>query len=193
MGVDIGFHIEVRKRSKWEPVVWRLPEKLAHNIYEDSKVEGPWIEHDTIISGRYYHFEDFLESTKHCLPNDISDRFKKVFEDDHELWGNGYFYLSDLANYCEQVEYNAVIKMLNKRDATIKTQLNRIEALLKHEHVVEESNDVNDEEGYEDVENAFQEYQGDTFLIKKLRDTVRGITDAMWLDDAEIRILYFAC
>lgn len=193
MGVDIGFHIEVRKRGKWEPVVWRLPKDLALSIYEDTKVECLWIEHDAIISGRYYHFEDFLESTIHSLPNDISDRFKKIFEDDHESWGNGYFYLSDLVNYIDQVEYNAVVKMLNKRDRTIKTQLNRIEALLKHEHVVEEPGDVDDEEDYGYVENAFHEYQGDTFLIKKLRDTVLGITDAMCLDDAEIRILYFAC
>ena len=72
MGVDIGFHIEVRKKNKWIPVVWKLREEIADPYMEYKNVDG-WVEIDAIISGRFYHFDDFLESSasRQGLPEDI--------------------------------------------------------------------------------------------------------------------------
>lgn len=194
MGVDIGFHIEVRKKSKWIPVVWKIPRVLAGYVRDCDKGKT-WIEMDEIISGRYYHFEDFLESSaaRHGLPDDITERFKKIFKDEHETWGIGYFYLTDLNSYLQQAEINAITRMLEKRNGKIAAQLNRIEALLSHNLNLENTVNEDPDEDYETEESVYKEYQDDTFLVRKLRDTIRGIIDEMWVEDSDARVLYFAC
>lgn len=194
MGVDIGFHIEVRKKSKWIPVVWKIPRVLAGYVRDCDKGKT-WIEMDEIISGRYYHFEDFLESSaaRHGLPDDITERFKKIFKDEHETWGIGYFYLTVLNSYLQQAEINAITRMLEKRNGKIAAQLNRIEALLSHNLNLENAVNEDPDEDYETEESVYKEYQDDTFLVRKLRDTIRGITDEMWVEDSDVRVLYFAC
>jgi len=197
MGVDIGFHIEVRKKNKWIPVVWKLHEEIADPYMEYKNVDG-WVEIDAIISGRFYHFDDFLESSasRQGLPEDISERFKRTYDEEHEAWGIGYFSLADLNNYCQRAEYNVIIHMLEQRDGKLKQQLNRIEDLLRQKPVLEKSHDEDFDDmdyDYEDVHNTYQEFLNESFLIRKLRDEVCGITDDIRIDDSEIRILYFAC
>ena len=194
MGVDIGFHIEVRKKSKWIPVVWKIPRKLAGYVQDCDKGKT-WIENDEIISGRFYHFEDFLENSaaRRGLPDDITDRFKKIFNEEHESWGIGHFYLTDLDSYCQHEELKVISRMFEKRNGKIEAQLNRIEALLSHKVNLESTAKEDPDEYYETEESVYQEYQNETFLVRKLRDTIRGITEEMWVEDSEVRVLYFAC
>lgn len=194
MGVDIGFHIEVRKESKWIPVVWKMPRELAGYV-RDCDEEKVWIEKDEIISGRYYHFDDFLKGSagRHGLPDDITERFKTIFKDEHETWGIGYFYLTDLNSYLQQAEINAITRMLEKRNGKIAAQLNRIEALLSHNLNLEKATNENPDEDYETEESVYEEYLDDTFLVRKVRDIIRGITEEMWVEDSDVRVLYFAC
>lgn len=194
MGVDIGFHIEVRKKSKWIPVVWKIPRKLAGYVQDCDKGKT-WIEKDEIISGRYYHFDDFLESSaaRHGLPDDITERFKTIFNEEHETWGIGYFYLTDLNSYLQQAEFNAISRMIEKRNGKIEAQLNRIEALLSNNLNLENAANEDPDEDYETEENVYQEYLNDTFLVRNVRDTIRGITEEMWVEDSDVRVLYFAC
>lgn len=195
MGVDIGFHIEIRRKGNWLPVVWKLPEEIMEGFHDGESEDG-WIEEDAIILGRFYHFQDFLECSgvRYGLPEDITEHFKKVYNETHEKWSIGYFSLADLNSYCQRAEFDAITQMLRKRDGEIKKQLNRIEALLTHKTISEDASEEEPfEEEYEDYENTYQEYLNETCLIRKLRDNVCAIKDEMWLNDSEVRILFFPC
>lgn len=37
MGVDISFHIEVRCRDKWRPVIWQTPMELKSYLYKEDE------------------------------------------------------------------------------------------------------------------------------------------------------------
>lgn len=83
--------------------------------------------------------------------------------------------------------------MLEKRNGKIAAQLNRIEALLSHNLNLENATNENPDEDYETEESVYEEYLDDTFLVRKVRDIIRGITEEMWVEDSDVRVLYFAC
>lgn len=89
MGVDISFHIEVRCKDKWRPLVWQTPMELKSYLYKEDEGKD-WYTGHCCFWCRYYHFGDFLEDHATTgLPEDVSPEMKEELSGDDfqdEYW-----------------------------------------------------------------------------------------------------------
>lgn len=192
MGVDISFHIEVRHRDKWRPLIWQMPMELKS--YKDEEDEGrDWHTNSCCFWCRYYHFRDFLEDyAERRLPDDVSPEMKEKLSR-YEM-GQGYFLLSDLSDFCEQQEKDLLLQLLQARDYQITKQLNRIEKYVKQEPVTtkESDGDIYDRR---DIKEIYEDFQDEYWYYRSLHLSVRGFLKGArsFVDDKDVRVLYVIC
>ena len=189
MGVDISFHIEVRHRNEWRPLIWQMPMELKS--HKDEKDEGKgWFTNSCCYWCRYYHFRDFLDDYGNVgLPDDVSPQMKTELSD-YEM-GQGYFMLSNLSNFCEQQEKDLLVRLLQSRDYQITKQLNRIERFLKQEPTTKDESDEISYEGMS-IKEIYEDFQDEYWYYQSLHLSVRGFLKGAnnHKDDKDIRILY---
>lgn len=192
MGVEISFHIEVRCRDKWRPLVWQTPMELKSFVNEKDK-EKEWNSNNCCFWCRYYHFSDFVENhTTRGLPSDVNPDMK--FLEEYEM-GNGFFLLSDLTHFYDTEEKKMLSRILQSRDYQMVKQLNRIEKYVKQKPLAKKDiigYNYYEERTIKDIYNDFQEEFG---LFLRLQMAVRSFLEGadIYADDNEVRILYGIC
>ena len=193
MGVDISFHIEVRKGEKWFPLIWQTPVKLQSYISEEDEGKE-WTQNDCCFWCRYYHFSDFVdEHATRGLPKDVSTEMKEELSK-YEM-GNGYFLLSDLSHFYHTEEEKMLSHLLQSRDYQLVKQLNRIEKFVKQKPLAKKDTEISYpyrdrsiKEIYNDFNEEFGVYLG---LIMAVRSSLDG--SYIHADDNRVRILYCIC
>ena len=66
MGVDVSFHIEVRRKNVWRPFIWQTPMEFCSDIFKKDE-DKEWQTDSCCYWCRYYHFRDFIEDcAKRC-------------------------------------------------------------------------------------------------------------------------------
>ena len=77
MGVDVSFHIEVRRKNVWRPFIWQTPMEFCSDILKKDE-DKEWQTNSCCYWCRYYHFRDFIEDcAKIGLPDDVSPEMKE--------------------------------------------------------------------------------------------------------------------
>ena len=192
MGVDISFHIEVRYRDKWRPLVWQTPMELKSFVNEKDK-EKERNSNNCCFWCRYYHFSDFIEDhATRGLPSDVSPEMKVL--EKYEM-GNDYFLLSDLTHFYDTEEKKMLSHMLQSRDYQMVKQLNRIEKYVKQKPLAKK--DTLGYSYYEErtIKEIYDDFQEECWLFLRLQMAVHSFLDGadIFADDNEVRILYAIC
>lgn len=190
MGVDISFHIEIRKKEKWLPMVIQTPMELVS--YQDEEDKGKeWYMQDEVYYCRYYHFSDFIEdkAVEH-VPDDCSEVFLKELSESE--MGTGYFMFSDLCDFCKDAEKELGKRLKESRENLLRLQLNRIEKAVTGKPAPKIKKQDNDYYSGMSESRIREEFDDEYCYFFDLRDAIRvwGKLSGSYVADADIRILY---
>ena len=193
MGVDISFHIEVRCRDKWRPVIWQTPMELKSYLYKEDEGKEWYMGHCCFWC-RYYHFSDFLEDHATTgLPEDVSPEMKEELSG-YEM-GNGYFMLSELSHFYDEKEQEMLSHMLQSRDYQMVKQLNRIERYVKKKPLAKKESEAYCPYEGMTIKEIYDDFQDEYWLFLRLLMAVRSFLDGarVYADGDKVRILYAVC
>ena len=195
MGVDIWFSAEVRKKDKWQPLIWYrkyLGEKYESS-YTKSDANGMIVNY-SVYGGRAYHYNDVLEDLRDIIgyPDDMSDELKALLPDD-EYVSKGYFMYSDLENYIASEEKKMIANLLESRDYQLVKHVHRIEKAVTGKPVKDKIK--TSYIGDYSIKQLYEEYMDDMYQLIKLRNVMYYLADEF---DAfpsydDIRIIYHMC
>lgn len=197
MGVDINFYIEVRKRDRWRPLVFKTPTELMGFVSEEEKGKE-WRSAMCIYGCRYYHFQDFLEDESNGqrrLPDDCCEELRKELHTDDEdyAFGRGYFMLNDLIHYCDTAKKEMLKHLLHSRDYQMVEQLNRIEKTVRGENIPK--TDLPDTDIYADmtIEEIYSDYEESYGLLNDLCAYIHEaleISGIYYPSTGQVRVIY---
>lgn len=190
MGVDVSFHIEVRRKNVWRPFIWQTPMEFCSDILKKDE-DKEWQTNSCCYWCRYYHFKDFLDDcAKRGLPDDVSPEMKEELSG-YEM-GNGYFSLSDLNHYYETEEKNMLAHMLQSRDYQMVKQLNRIEKYLKQKPLTKKDNLSFIYYEERTIKEIYEEFMDELWFFQSLVMIIRSFSANafFYAKDDDIRILY---
>ena len=195
MGVDIWFSAEVRKKDKWQPLIWYrkyLGEKYESS-YTKSDANGMVVNY-SVYGGRAYHDDDVLEDLRDIkgYPDDMSEELKALLPDD-EYVSKGYFMYSDLENYIASEEKKMLANLLESRDYQLVKHVHRIEKAVTGKPVKDKIK--TSYIGDYSIKQLYEEYMDDMYRLIKLSNVIYYLADEF---DAfpsydDIRIIYHMC
>ena len=195
MGVDIHFCAEVRKKDKWQPLVWfTKPSKEEHSCWAEKPLPGDngMTPHFLIFLGRAYHYTDALEdmNERHCYPDDMSEDLRARLPDEHDV-SSGYFAYSALEKYLENAEKKLLINLLQSREYQLVEHVNRIENAVLGKPV-DNQVDTSYLSNYS-IEQIYEEYDDDVWNLNRLRHIIYYLADEITgcACEENIRIIYF--
>ena len=179
MGVDISFHIEVRKKGKWHALAWQIPKALENEPAGD----GDWVTHHCRCTFRHYHIEYFLQNKAvFDLPDDVTAETLGCLG---EHGSKGWFFYSDFVEYLNEKK-ECIFETLSRcREMEVINRLDRIERLARGEEVpIADDCDVGDFS----IREIVEDYEDSIVFLKKLYWVVRVLTDDLDVEDT--RIIY---
>jgi len=195
MGVDISFHIEIRRQNQWHLMTVDSPqwEKYdnENNIFKTE-----------VYNVRYYHFEDFLDEAGSHIQGKkeiLSPELQLLLNDEYAKMGYGVFMYDDLLQHCEALEKKLISGISHAGIYSIKAQLDRIEQRLAGNGNTPDAEPSDEREQlYEEVtpiEQMYDDFMWDYGCIFSLRDTVRALTTFGYthISTSDIRIFYLIC
>lgn len=195
MGVDISFHIEIRRQNQWHLMTVDSPQwEKYENEDKIFKTE--------VYNVRYYHFEEFLnEAGSHIRGKKdiLSPELQILLDDEDARMGYGVFMYDDLLLHCEALEKKLISGISHAGIYSIKAQLDRIEKRLAGNDNTPEAEPSDEREQlYEEVtpiEQMYDDFMWDYGCIFSLRDTVRALTTFGYthIPTSDIRIFYLIC
>ena len=195
MGVDIHFCAEVRKKDKWQPLVWfTKPSEEEHSCWAEKPLPGDngMTPHFLIFLGRAYHYRDALEdmNERQGYPDDMSDELRARLPDESDV-SSGYFAYTELEGYLENAEKKLLINLLQSREYQLVEHVNRIENAVLGKPV-DNQVDTSYLSNYS-IEQIYEEYDDDVWNLNRLRHIIyylaREITGCAC--EENIRIIYF--
>ena len=192
MGVDIFFHAEVRKKDKWQPLIWyRKPQENLESWRNEKIEDNGMVARYYLYGGRAYHYDDVLEdlNASHGFPEDMSDELRARLSSDKYIT-NGYFSLKDLTHYIESQEKKMLANLLQSRDYQLVQHMQRIEkAVLK-----QPMDDQLPETYLADysIEQIYEDYLDEMYRLIRLSEVVYYLAEQFHLStyEADIRIIY---
>lgn len=193
MGVDISLHIEIRRQNQWHLMTVTSPQWEKPNIeYEIFNTE--------VFNCRYHHFRDFLdeaESHKRRNKDILSEELQKMIDEDEFNMEFGVFMFDDLVHHCNLLEKKLISGIAHAGIHSIKKQLNRIEAKLNNNPMVQGETEEQDKL-YEDVtpiEQMYEDFMWDYGLLFRFRDMVQALTFFGYthINESDVRIFYLIC
>ena len=195
MGVDIWFSAEVRKKDKWQPLIWYrkyLGEKYESS-YTKQDANGMVVNY-SIWGDRAYHYDDVLEDLRNNrgYPDDMSEKLKALLPDD-EYVSKGYFMYADLENYITSEEKKMLANLLESRDYQLVKHVHRIEKAVTGKPVKDKIK--TSYIGDYSIKQLYEEYMDDMYRLIKLSNVIYYLADEF---DAfpsydDIRIIYHMC
>ena len=195
MGVDIAFAAEVRKKDKWQPLIWYSKTDKEDNDGEYGKIIKNGLEtHYCIWAGRAYHYTDAIEDMdNYCgFPEDMSDELKALIADD-EFASGGYFMFSRLVKYINNAEKKMLADLLQSRDYQLVKHVQRIEKKVLGKPVKDKIKTTY-LENYS-MKQIYDEYIDDIWSWMKIRNVISYLVEEMasYSRDEDIRVIYFYC
>ena len=195
MGVDIWFSAEVRKKDKWQPLIWYrkyLGEKYESS-YTKSDANGMVVNY-SVYAGRAYHYDDILEDLRDIkgYPDDMSEELKALLPDD-EYVSKGYFMYSDLENYIASEEKKMLANLLESRDYQLVKHVHRIEKAVIGKPVKDKIK--TSYIGDYSIKQLYEEYMDDMYRLIKLSNVIYYLADEFdaFPNYDDIRIIYHMC
>lgn len=193
MGVDIAFHIEVRRKDKWHAFVWQTPAALAE-YSKDEDEGGRWQNHMCCYCCRYYHFQDLIEdspSSRSGLPEDCSEEIRKKIEDYEP---NGYINFEDVIHFCDEAEKNMLFNLTKSKECQTAKALRRIEKLLRQKPIPKTLEADNDCYSNMSLKEIYEEYLDEVAYCSSLRDIVCALLDDYYsVSASDVRLVYCLC
>lgn len=197
MGVDIFFCAEIRKKDKWQPLIWFTKPSTEKNSYIDEEPrpeDNGMTPHYTIFGGRAYHYNDVLADMNYICgyPDDISEDLKVRLPDEAYV-SKGYFSYSALVRYLNNAKTEMLTNMLKSRDFQLVQHVNRIEKVVTGKQVKDKISTSYLSEY--SIKQIYEEYIEDVWKIIELRNVIYYLADEItsFPSDEDIRIIYFMC
>ena len=133
MSLSIYFCAEVQRNGKWHPLIWSHKPIESESYCDEEEPTSDMAMHYRLYDDNAYDY-DALWRDIHCddgLPDDMSPELRTWLENRNNM-GFGYFMLSDLVKYVNELEEEMVKDLQSSRDFQVVKHLNRIEkAVLK--------------------------------------------------------------
>lgn len=197
MGVDIFFSAEVRKKDKWQPLIWFTKpstEKYSYIEDEPRPEDNGMTPHYAMYGGRAYHYNDVLEDLRDIkgYPDDMSEELKALLPDD-EYVSKGYFMYSDLENYIASEEKKMLANLLESRDFQLVKHVHRIEKAVTGKLIKDKIK--TSYIGEYSIKQLYEEYMDDMYQLIKLRNVIYYLADEFdaFPNYDDIRIIYHMC
>lgn len=195
MGVDIWFSAEVRKKDKWQPLIWYrkyLGEKYESS-YTKQDANGMVVNY-SIWGGRAYHYNDALGDLTEIYnyPEDMSEELKALLPNDIHV-GKGYFSYSTLVRYMNNAEKKMLANLLESRDYQLVKHVHRIEKAVTGKPVKDKISTSYISEY--SIKQIYDEYMEEMWKLIELRNIIYYLADEFdsFSSSDDIRIIYHLC
>lgn len=133
MSLSIYFCAEVQRNGKWHPLIWSHKPIEGESYCEEEEPTSDMAIHYKLYDDNAYDYDALWRDIR-CddgLPDDMSPELRIWLENQYTM-GFGYFMLSDLVKYVNELEEEMVKDLQSSRDFQVVKHLNRIEkAVLK--------------------------------------------------------------
>ena len=197
MGVDIFFSAEVRKKDKWQPLIWFTKpstEKYSYIEDEPRPEDNGMTPHYAMYGGRAYHYNDVLEDLYYTCgyPDDISEELKARLPDEGYI-SKGYFSYSALVKYLDTAEKKMLANLLESRDYQLVKHVRRIEKAVTGKPVKDKIK--TSYIGEYSIKQIYEEYIEEMWKLIELRNVIYYLADEItsFPSNEDIRIIYFMC
>lgn len=133
MSLSIYFCAEVQRNGKWYPLIWNHKPIEGESYCDEEEPTSDMAMHYRLYDDNAYDYDALWRDVR-CddgLPDDMSPELRTWLENKNNM-GFGYFMLSDLVKYVNELEEEMVKDLQSSRDFQVVKHLNRIEkAVLK--------------------------------------------------------------
>lgn len=194
MSLSIIFCAEVQRNGKWYPLIWSHKPIEGESYCDEEEPTSDMAIHYKLYDDNAYDYDALLRDVR-CddgVPDDMSAELRTWLENRNNM-GFGYFLLSDLVRYVNELEEEMVKDLQSSRDFQMVRHLNRIEKVVLKKPI----KDPIDTEDMcpMSIQRIYEHYTEETYGMNRLIEIVRFLANEFcsypYPKSSEIRISFY--
>ena len=194
MSLSINFCAEVQRNGKWYPLIWSHKPIEGESYCDEEEPTSDMAMHYKLYDDNAYDYFALWHDIR-CddgLPDDMSTELRTWLENKNNI-GFGYFMLSDLVKYVNELEEEMVKDLQSSRDFQVVKHLNRIEKAVLKKPI---KDPIDTEEMCPmSIKRIYEHYVEETFGMNRLIERVRFLANEFcsypYPKSSEIRITFY--
>lgn len=194
MSLSIYFCAEVQRNGKWHPLIWSHKPIEGESYCDEEEPTSDMAIHYKLYDDNAYDYDALWRDIR-CddgLPDDMSPELRIWLENQYTM-GFGYFMLSDLVKYVNELEEEMVKDLQSSRDFQVVKHLNRIEKAVLKKPI---KDPIDTEEMCPmSIKWIYEHYVEETFGMNRLIEIVLFLANEFcnypYPKSSEIRILFY--